>query len=304
MKESSKVTIKKLRRKKKASLPFLEQKEQYFWHYGELKKRKRWYKRNHHDLWLRMRMRRMIQFLADLPIPFKILSVVRWVLVDFLRCKPGKFWGIYCYVALPGEGKTLSMVAHMERCRKDVGADRLYIATNFHYRHQDMQIDQWPDMIRAAKFAMDHGQYCIIAFDEIHVTFDSSDWKSFPPEMLSLLSFNRKYGLQFICSSQIYDRIPSKVRAISNYTVLCKNSLGLDRHFKNYYFNTLDYEAKFSGKRTHANFIRTYVADDYLYSLYDTKAQVDNMIAKADEQKKLKEQAFDLLFGAEGAAAD
>lgn len=281
----------------------LEEKALYFQDHPSLRARKRWYKNHCKLFWFRLRLRKTINRLIALKLPGKILPTVRWVIVDFLRAKPAKFWGIYSYVALPGEGKTLSMVAHIERARMTLGKD-LFIATNFNYKYQDMPITHWLDMIKAAKFALNHGQHCMIAVDEIHTTFDASDWKSFPPEMLSLLSFNRKYGMQFICSSQIYDRIPKKVRDISNYTVLCKNTLGLDRHFKNYYFNTLDYESKFSGKRVKADFIRSYVADDYLYSLYDTLAQVDRMTAKAEEERSLKEQAFEILFGGNSDAEE
>lgn len=289
--------FRKFRKKKQVVIRSdLEEKALYFQKHPSFRARKRWYRKNCKLLWMRLHLRKKIAWLAGLKIRFKIPSTIRWVIVDFLRAKPRKFWGIYSYVALPGEGKTLSMVAHIERARRELRSD-LFIATNFNYKYQDMEIKHWLDMIKASKFALKHGKHCILAIDEIHTTFDASDWKSFPPEMLSLLSFNRKYGMQFICSSQIYDRIPKKIRDISNYTVLCKNTLGLDRHFKNYYFNTLDYESKFSGKRVKADFIRSYVADDYLYSLYDTLAQVDRMTAQAEEEQNLKQQAFEILFG-------
>lgn len=281
----------------------LEEKELYFRKHASVRAKKKWYKEHCKFLWFRFRLRRTIRFLVGLKVPGKFLDTVRWVIIDFLRAKPEKFWGIYAYVALPGEGKTLSMVAHMERVRKSLNGN-VFIATNFYYKYQDMAITHWLDMIKASKFALKHGKHCIIAIDEIHTTFDASDWKSFPPEMLSLLSFNRKYGMKFICSSQIYDRIPKKVRDISNYTVLCKNTLGLDRHFKNYYYNTLDYESKFAGKRAKADFVRTFVADDYLYSLYDTLAQVDKMTADAEQEQDLKRQAFEILFGSGSAEAE
>lgn len=259
-------------------------------------KLKRWYKKNNHELWFKARIHRIIGFLSCLKIKSKILSTIRWVIVDFLRAKPRKFWGIYQFVALPGEGKTLSMVAHMERVRQELGAEKVYIATNFCYKNEDMVIGHWTDMIRASKYALQHEMHSIIALDEIHTTFDASDWKSFPPELLALLSFNRKFGMQFLCSSQIYDRIPRKVRDIANYTVICKNTLGFDRHFSNYYFSKSDYEDKFAGKRKRAEFIRTFVADDTLYSLYDTLRQVDNMTSKAMDEQSKKQEAFNLLF--------
>lgn len=258
---------------------------------------KRWYKKNMHRLWFKVRIRRIIRRLAGLHIRSNILSVIRWVIVDFLRAKPRKFWGIYQFVALPGEGKTLSMVAHMERVRKELGSENVYIATNFFYKNENMRIDHWTDMIKAATYAEDHKMHSIVALDEIHTTFDASDWKSFPAELLSLLSFNRKFGMQFLCSSQIYDRIPRKVRDIANYTIICKNTLGLDRHFSNLYYTKTNYDDKFSGQRKHAEFIRTFVADDHLYSLYDTLAKVDKMVAQASDEQTRKQEAFDLLFG-------
>lgn len=194
------------------------------------------------------------------------------------------------------------MVAHMERVIHDVGRGKVFIATNFHYTRQDMQIGHWSDMIRAAKFAIGHGLYCVIAMDEIHITFDKSEWKNFPPEMLSLLSFNRKYDLQFLCSSQRLDRIPSKVVGISNYIVLCRNILGLDRLFENWYFETAEYDAKFNGKRSSANFVRSYVAGDDLYAMYDTRKQIDSMMADAEEEKDKRREAFNLLFPSGSAA--
>jgi len=289
----------KKRKKKKRpfSPPPLVRKQSYFKKYCSPGKRKRWYKKNRKDLWFKFRVRRTIRFLSRLHIPFKIPDFVRWVLVDFLRGKGSKHWGIYCYVANPGEGKTISMVAHMERQIRAIGRDKLYIATNFHYAHEDAEINHWVDMIKAARAAMLHGKYCIIAMDEVHITFDSTDWKSFPPEMMQLLSFNRKYDLQFICSSQRYERIPKKICGIANYVVLCVNTMGFDRHFKNYYYDINDYEASFSGKRKRAQFIRTFVTGDDFYALYDTKRQVDRMVADAEAEKDKRREAFDLLFG-------
>lgn len=78
---------------------------------------------------------------------------------------------------------------------------------------------------------------------------------------------------------------------------MCKNTWGLDRHFKDYYFNVNDYEAHFSGQRKRADFIRTFVASDSIYALYDTKRQVDRMVADAQAEKDKRKEAFELLFG-------
>ena len=282
-----------------AALPFLEMKAQYFKSHKSVFMRKRWYKKNRPGLSFRVKCRRWQNRLIHPRIWFKPLDAARWVLYDILNFDAAgrKFWGIYQFVALPGEGKTLSMVYHMERAIKRYGADRLFIATNFYYKKENMEIHHWTDIVKAAQYARKHHLRCILAIDEIHTTFDSSDWKSFPAEMLSLLSFNRKYSMQFICSSQIYDRIPKKVRDIANYTVICKNVGKFDRYFINYYFEKSNYEEKFSGKRKLCDSIVTYVADNDLYAQYDTLRQVERMTENAMQEKDKKEEAFRLLFG-------
>lgn len=285
-------------KKREKQLPLLcERKAAYFQKHTSLRVRKLWYKKNCKRLWVRMRLRSLIRSIAAPRIPFKILDTVRWVLVDFLRGKMQRNWGIYCYVANKGEGKTISMVHHMERAIKEIGRDNLYIVTNFDYARQDSAINHWIDMVRAVKYAKDHNLCCIIGFDEIHITFDASDWKSFPEEMLALLSFVRKDNVQFLCSAQSYDRIPKKVQAVADYVVLCKNSLELDRHFKDYYYKVVDYDVKFDGKRKNAHFVRSFVAGDDMYALYDTKKRVDKLLESAQQEKDKRQEAFELLFG-------
>lgn len=238
------------------------------------------------------------------------LRALSLVIADILSGKKRRKFGIYQFVALPGEGKTMSMVAHMERyrldmqeCKKVQGIDYI-IATNFGYRNQDYYINHWTDIIKISKKCYQLHIPCVIAIDEIHITFDSSDWKDFPPEMLALLSFNRKFALQFLCSSQIYERIPKKVRDIANFTVICKNIGHFDRLFRCYYFEKNDYESQFDGKRKRAKFIKEFVSDDKFYSLYDTLAQVERMTETASKEKDLKQKAFEVLFGESDREAD
>lgn len=241
-----------------------------------------------------------INKLSSLEMRFIPISFVRWLIVDFLRGKRRKHsFGIYQFVALPGQGKTMSMVAHMERfiedCEKDGKPYR--IATNFSYVHATDRIGHWLDMVNLAKYCYEKHIACLIGFDEIHITFDSTDWKDFPPEVLAMLSFNRKYSLQFCCTSQIYERIPKKIRDIANYTVICKNILNADRWFRCYYFNKSDYESEFEGKKKKCQFIREFIAGDDFYNLYNTLEQVDNMVQNAKDEKNKREEAFNVLFG-------
>lgn len=256
----------------------------------------RWYKKHLPMLYKRRQLLHFIRILERPKLPLWP-DLFRWLLIDLIRGRNRRFWGIYQFVALPGEGKTISMVAHMERARASV--PEIYIATNFGYLHQDRYISHWTDIIKAAMHAKEKRIPCIIAIDEIHILFDSADWRNFPAELLALFSFNRKFSLQFLCSSQIYERIPKKIRDIANYTVICKNIWSSDRLFRNYYFTKADYESSFDGKRVSAQFIREFVASDSFYRLYDTLEQITRMTETAVTEKTKQQEAFDLLFGRE-----
>lgn len=263
------------------------------------KKLKKYYKKQR--FYWKYRIRSAVQSLCDKNIKYKILDFCRWVLVDFIRGRPHRSFGIYQYIALPGEGKTMSMVAHMERFRMQMEKKNkdYIIATNFDYAYQTVSIDHWIDIVKISNYAYKNGIPVLIAMDEIHITFDSSEWKDFPAELLAVLSFVRKYGMQFLVSAQIYERIPKKIRDIANFTVVCKNVGHLDRYFKNYYYEKDDYEIQFEdtkGKKKKAKFTRSFVAGDNFYRLYNTKQQVDRMILSAKEEKERREQAKLVLF--------
>lgn len=296
---SSRDSKKKSKKKHKRYLSLLEKKARFLGKSKGKERRKllkKYYKKcSSYGRWKwKIRLRKF----ANLPLPL-YLSFVRWIIIDFLRGTPKRKFGIFQFVALPGEGKTMSMVAHMERYRKefDKQGKKYFIASNFNYKYNNAFIDHWTDMVRISKACYEHHIPCLIAIDEVHITFDSADWKNFPPEILAMLSFNRKFGLEFLCSSQIYERIPKKIRDIANYTVICKNIGHFDRLFRCYYFRKADYESTFEGKKKKANYIKEYVASDDFRNLYNTLEQVDQMVENAQKEKDLQKEAFKLLFG-------
>lgn len=298
---------------------YLENKEFYFKqleelpHPQRLKEKKLYY--IHQDFYIKHHLRKFLRTLEEPEIENPYLNACRWVLVDILVGRERRTFGIYQFIALPGEGKTMSMVAHMERFRKEktekgkVQGKDYVIATNFHYVHQDYSIEHWTDIVKVAKSSYDLHIPCLIAMDEIHITFDSTDYKDFPAEMLSVLSFCRKYSMQFLCSAQIYERIPKKIRDIANFTVVCKNIGHLDRLFRDYYYEKNSYEKDiagalstengkgiFSKKKKMYSYFKDFCADNKMYALYDTKEQVDRMVKDAKSEKNAKLEAFNILF--------
>ena len=265
----------------------------------------------HQEFYIKYHFRKFLRHIESLDISNVYLNSIRWVFYDLLVGKERRTFGIYQFIALPGEGKTMSMVAHMERYRNEriekgkIQGKDFVIATNFHYANQDYQIEHWTDIVKIAKTSYDLHIQCLIAMDEIHITFDSTDYKDFPAEMLSVISFCRKYSLQFLCSAQIYERIPKKIRDVANFTVVCKNVLHLDRLFRCYYYEKNSYEKDIAGaleggkgkkKKKMYSFVREFCADNKFYELYDTKEQVERMVKDAKSEKNKKLEAFNILF--------
>lgn len=312
MKSSSRngVTLTKSLKKKEKSdvqfLPYLESKRLYFNTISAMplkkqyKLKKKYYKKQKY--YAKYKIRAFVDNLASKEIKFIYFDFLRWCLVDFIRGRRGIQFGVYCFVALPGQGKTMSMVAHMERYRikMDKQNKPYVIVTNFSYKYADYLINDWLDLVKIANDCYKKNIPILVAWDEIHVSFDSSDWKDFPSELLAILSFVRKYGMEFLCSAQIYERIPKKIRDITNFVVVCKNIWRRDRLFRGYYYEKSSYEMDFAdtkGKKSKAKFIREFVASDTFFKLYDTKEQVDRMVSTAKEEKKKREEATLVLFG-------
>ena len=227
--QKKEIEEKQILRKKNNILPFLERKEELFKKINKLpahqqvKKKIKYYKKQR--FYAKNKIRAWVDNLASKKIKFIYFDFLRWVLVDWIRGRRGIQFGIYSFVALPGQGKTMSMVAHMERYRAKMDkANKSYIiVTNFSYAHSDYIISDWLELVKISNDCYKKNLPLIVAWDEIHVTFDSSDWKDFPSELLAILSFVRKYGMEFLCSAQIYERIPKKIRDITNFYIQLQN---------------------------------------------------------------------------------
>lgn len=290
-------------------ITYIEQKKAYFDSLVGFPKKKRYklmrkfYKGQNY--YAKFKIRGFVDKLAKIKIKWLWLNFFRWILIDWIKGRRHINFGIYQFIALPGEGKTMSMVAHMERFRakmEKLGKPYI-IATNFNYKYQNFRIEDWVDIVKVANYCYKNNIQLLVAMDEIHVTFDSSEWKDFPPQLLAVLSFVRKYGMEFLVSAQIYERIPKKIRDIANFTIVCKNVWRKDRMFKNYYYEKSDYEMNFEdtkGKKKKSKYQRSFVADDDFFRLYDTKEQIDRMVADSKAEKKKRDEATVVLFGGYG----
>lgn len=248
----------------------------------ERKKKKEFLKNIENSIKLRNLKIYNLWKLKNKKFPF-IFEFLKWIYIDkFIYHTKKANWGIYLFVANPGEGKTLSMVKHIEEKKKENPGLKIY--TNFNYKGETDKIKCWQDIVKAEKNS-------IIAIDEAHLTFESTDFKNFPVEILSQLSLNRKLRKQFICSTQRYERLNKNFRDLANYVVLCKNVLKSDRWFTRYYYSKSEYDKQFDGKRSKADFVRPFIATDSLRNKYNTL----DLVSVLSKDIEIKEKNNDLL---------
>lgn len=217
---------------------------------------------------------------------FKPLKALSLACKDYIKMDKRKFrgYGFWLYCGLGGSGKTLSMVEYLKRMREKYPNVKIY--TNFNCSIADGQINNWEELIN-----YDNGDEGIIfGFDEIHLTFASTEWEKCPSNMLEYISQQRKLHKQIVASSQVFTRIDKKLREQTNYVIECK-SLFLGRWIFNKAFNTAEYLAndekgdKGARKRKRA-WRYNFVAYDSIRKLYDTmQIMVELKKGKSDTQK-------------------
>lgn len=180
-------------------------------------------------------------------------------------------YGVWLYVGLPGRGKTISMVEYLDRMRRRWG-DRILIFTNFGWAHEDGPLTDWRQMLQV------YDKPVIWALDEVQLTFNSRNWQSFPPEMVTFLTQNRKWGqgAQLVATAQSFARVDKVFRELTHYVIECR-TLGGRWTFQRA-FETQDYmdgQDPQRGRPRRRAWRYSFVQTDRLRAQYDTMKRLD-----------------------------
>ncbi len=212
-------------------------------------------------------------FIHNLVIKF-FLSIPLFV-KDIIRSDKKVFtgYGFWAFCGLGGSGKTLSIVEYLIRIKKRY--PNVLILSNFNFSLSDGKVKNWKDLLnvtnintyeitrkeydRRMRWGQKHifmtldnnnnihykktvNDGVIYAFDEIHLTFESTKWQDAPENLLDYISQQRKYHKQIVSSSQVFTRINKKLREQTNYVIECK-SIFKGRLVINSYYRTVEYIA-------------------------------------------------------------
>lgn len=213
-------------------------------------------------------------FLLTLVVNFFKFIYYSWY--DFIKkIKSGDYkkfngYGVYMYVGLPGSGKTISVVEYLNKIKKKFGDD-VNIYTNFRYKNETAPIRTWRDLINYPGPA-------VFVLDEVQLTFNSRSWKDFPPEMVTLLTQNRKMRKQILTTSQAFERVDKVFRELVNYVIECRSIGG--RWVFQKWFEKEDFvlgnendNVRHRRRAKRYNFIAT----DDIYNSYDTFLRLDDL---------------------------
>lgn len=256
----------------------------------------------------------IIKFFISIPLFIK----------DIIRNDKHVFhgYGFWAFCGLGGSGKTLSIVEYIMRIKKKY--PHVLVLSNFNCDLSDNKIKSWKDLLnitnintyeitrkeydKRVKWGQKHvfmvlddnnnihykktvNDGVIYAFDEIHLTFESTKWQDAPDNLLDYISQQRKYHKQIVSSSQVFTRINKKLREQTNFVIECK-SIFKGRLVINSYYRTPEYiandEKMDKGSRKRKVKKRyVFVAYDYIRNKYNTEQVMKDLSTAKSNEKVL-----------------
>lgn len=119
-----------------------------------------------------------------------------------------------------GAGKTIGMVEFIMRMQEEY--PKALCTTNLDYVYEDKSLKDW-------KMLMDYKngkQGVIVSMDELQNWFSSNDSKNFPPEMLTIITQNRKNRRIILGTSQNFYLLAKAIRSQATEVRRCVTLFG------------------------------------------------------------------------------
>lgn len=138
---------------------------------------------------------------------FFYLFPMRYIM-DFFDRDPGFFrhQGCIIFTGRQGNGKTIAMVEQARQWQKEY--PKAKCITNLNYEFQDAELDTWEKLIDYK-----NGIYGVICcMDEMQNWFSSNNSRNFPPQMLEVITQNRKNRRVIMGTAQSFNRLAKPIR--------------------------------------------------------------------------------------------
>lgn len=131
-----------------------------------------------------------------------------------------KYQGLVIFEGRQGSGKTMSMVEFILRMQEEYPLAKT--TTNFGLISQNKELKDWKMLI---DYKNDK-QGVIVGMDELQNWFSSNDSKNFPPEMLGIITQNRKNRRIILGTSQNFYLLAKAIRSQATEVRRCSTLFG------------------------------------------------------------------------------
>lgn len=153
------------------------------------------------------------------------INTPRQYVYDVLT-KPAYFFprqGLVIFEGVQGSGKTSSMVNELDIIRKK--HPYAEILSNFDYKYQNEELEHWKQLLNYENSTNTQaGVVC--AIDELQNWFNSKDSKNFDPQMLSIITQNRKNRRLILGTAQQFYMLAKDIRTQCTEVRHCTTFLG------------------------------------------------------------------------------
>ena len=185
-------------------------------------------------------------------------------IVDDMFAKNPDFFpyqGLIIFEGRQGNGKTISAIQFARQMQQEY--KKAKVMTNLNYKYEDDQMNHWSKLINYK-----NGIYGVIAvLDETQNWFASNQSKNFPPEMLQVITQNRKNRRIILGTAQNFYLLAKAIRSQTTEVRRCATFFGcltLVRRFE----PILDSEGNVQEFKKRGFYF--YVHDEDLRNSYDT----------------------------------
>lgn len=189
---------------------------------------------------------------------------------DLLNTEPDyfKYQGLIVFTGRQGMGKTISLVQFMRDMQ--VEFPKAKCLTNLAYTKEDISLDSWEPIVN---FKNEH-LGVIIGMDELQNWFSSNQSKNFPPEMMEVVTQNRKNRRVILGTAQNFYLLAKALRTQTVEVRECFTLLGCIT-FVRKREPVLDAEGNVVEWKNRGTYF--YVHDKELRECYDTYRVIESL---------------------------
>lgn len=150
------------------------------------------------------------------------VKLPKQVIDDFFERDPDFFpyQGCIIFEGRQGAGKTISMIEFARRMQQEF--PKALCTTNLGYTKEDVELEDWRMLLKYKNGI----NGVIVCIDELQNWFSSNDSKNFPPEMLEVITQNRKNRRILLGTSQNFYLLAKAIRSQATEVRRCTTFLG------------------------------------------------------------------------------